>query len=316
MKVVPLAAESLGVRSMATYVECGDARILIDPGAALGPRRYNLPPADEEWEAFRRANDRIAGYAIRAGMIVVSHYHHDHFWYDAEIYAGRSVWAKDPARMINPGQAQRAGKFWAEVKARCRLDSAEMRTHDFPDAAVKASPPLPHGADGSGFGYVVALTVVDKREGFRFVHASDVLGPISGVAAAYLIGERPHLLYLSGPPSYLEGQIGARTVERGIENLLRIIEKTGCHVIMDHHALRDIRHEERFSRLRETGRVVTAAGYLGQPDALLEANRKLLWSKCRKPVAKIERPGLRFRAAPEKEARRRLPRSAKGGECR
>ena len=49
MNVVPLAADSLGVRSMATYVECGQTRILIDPGASLGGSRFNLPPADEEW---------------------------------------------------------------------------------------------------------------------------------------------------------------------------------------------------------------------------------------------------------------------------
>ena len=46
MNVVPLAADSLGVRSMATYVECGATRILIDPGATLAPNRYGLPPAD------------------------------------------------------------------------------------------------------------------------------------------------------------------------------------------------------------------------------------------------------------------------------
>src|SRR3990170_2781622 len=46
MKIVPLAAESLGVRSVATYVECGATRLVIDPGASLAPSRFNLPPAD------------------------------------------------------------------------------------------------------------------------------------------------------------------------------------------------------------------------------------------------------------------------------
>ena len=56
MRVIPLAAESLGVRSMATYVEVADTAILIDPGATLAPARYGLPPAEAEWEALRRAN--------------------------------------------------------------------------------------------------------------------------------------------------------------------------------------------------------------------------------------------------------------------
>src|SRR5436309_3401591 len=67
VRVIPLAAESLGVRSMATYVEAGDLGILIDPGATLAPARWGLPPADAEWQALRRANDRISAYAGRAG---------------------------------------------------------------------------------------------------------------------------------------------------------------------------------------------------------------------------------------------------------
>jgi uncharacterized protein len=109
VKVVPLAGDSLGVRSMATYVECGQTRVLIDPGAALGPNRFGLPPADAEWEALKRANDRISGYAARANLIFLSHYHEDHFRHDPGLYQGRTVWAKDAKRMINPRQAQRAG---------------------------------------------------------------------------------------------------------------------------------------------------------------------------------------------------------------
>ena len=78
------------------------------------------------------------------------------------------------------------------------------------DAVLSASSPLSHGPDGTALGYVVALTVTDRREGSRFVHASDVQGPLSPVATAYLIRERPMLLYLSGPPAYLERGAGPR----------------------------------------------------------------------------------------------------------
>ena len=90
MKVIPLAADSLGVRSMATYVECGETRILIDPGASLGASRFNLPPADTEWDALKRANDRISAYATRATVVFVSHYHDDHFRSDPATYADRT----------------------------------------------------------------------------------------------------------------------------------------------------------------------------------------------------------------------------------
>jgi predicted metallo-beta-lactamase superfamily hydrolase len=292
MNVVPLAADSLGVRSMATYVECAETRVLIDPGASLGRSRFNLPPSDEEWEALKRANDRISAYAARAGLVFISHYHEDHFRYDRTIYLDRNVWAKDPTRMLGPRQAGRAGELWKALRGHCRLDSAEGRRLETPDAVLTASPPLGHGVEGTALGYVVALTVTDRREGARFVHASDVQGPLSSVATAYLIRERPTLLYLSGPPAYLESQIGTTLIEQGVVNLLRIIEATGCRVILDHHALRAQDYRERFARLWETGRVVTAAAFVGQADAPLEASRRQLWGKRRKAPAPMRARGL------------------------
>lgn len=312
MRVCPLATESLGVRSMATYVECGQTRVLIDPGASLGENRFGLPPSDEEWEALRRANDRVSGYATRAEWLFVSHYHEDHFRHDPRFYEGKSVWVKDPRHMINPSQAQRGLGLWREIEGRCRLEAAEGRRWETVDCVLAASPPLSHGVDGSGLGYVVALTVTDRREGFRFVHASDVQGPLSPVAAAYLTRERPHLLYLSGPPSYLESQLGRALIDTGIEHLLRIIDRCRCRVIMDHHALRDEAYRDRFRRLWETGQVVTAAGYLGLDDAALESRRRHLWTGKRKAPGRMDarlNPG----GASDNMARRGTPRQARGG---
>lgn len=320
LRVCPLAAESLGVRSVATYVECGATRILIDPGASLAPSRFNLPPADAEWEGLRRANDRIAAYATRADVVFVSHYHEDHFRYDPGLYEGRTVWAKDPRHMINPRQQVRAATLWGAIRPRCRLDTAEGRRLETPDAILTASPPLSHGLEGGSLGYLVALTVTDRRDGFRFVHASDVQGPLSPVATAYLIRERPSLLYVSGPPAYLEAQVGAAVIERGIDNLRRILEATDCRVIMDHHAIRDAGYRGRFRRLWETGRVVTAAEYLGVADEPLEARRRELELARggRKPPVRMERPTGRGRLnaedASDTMARRRWPRRrARGG---
>ena len=316
MKIIPLAAESLGVRSMAAYAECGETRILIDPGASLAPSRYRLPPAEEEWDALKRANDRISAYAMRAETIFLSHYHEDHFRYDPQLYAGRRVWAKDPARMINPAQSRRGSELWKAIRPHCRLDSAEGRRWQSPDALLTVSPPLPHGVEGSALGYVVALSVTDRAEGLRFVHASDVQGPLSAVATAYLIRERPGLLLLSGPPCYLERQIGTRLIDQGIETLLRIIEATGCRVIMDHHALRDPGHGERLRRLWDTKQVVTAAGYLGAADELLEAHRHALWARRRKPEARVARPRLNTPRPSAIVNRQTSPHRAKGGTQR
>jgi predicted metallo-beta-lactamase superfamily hydrolase len=285
MKIVPLAADSLGVRSMATYVECGQTRVLIDPGASLGHTRFNLPPSDEEWEALKRANDRISAYATRADVVFVSHYHEDHFRYDPTIYQDKNVWVKDPKRMVGARQAGRAALLCKGLQGRCRLDAAEGRRLETPDVVLAASPPLSHGVDGTALGYVVALTITDRREGQRFVHASDVQGPLSPVALAYLMREHPDVLYLSGPPAYLESQIGSAPIDRGIDHLVHIIESTGCRAILDHHAIRAPDYRERFRRVWETGRVQTAAAFLGLADAPLEARRRELWSARRKPPA-------------------------------
>ncbi|HEV8584364.1 MAG TPA: hypothetical protein VGT02_05290 [Methylomirabilota bacterium] len=287
---MPLAAESLGVRSMATYVEVGDLGILIDPGATLAPARFGLPPAEPEWEALRRANDRISAYATRARLIFVSHYHEDHFRSDPVSYVGRTVLAKDPRRTIAGAQAKRGLALWKALEGQATVETAEGWRRR--DAAVElsVSPPLPHGVDGTALGHVVALVVADVVERERFVFASDVQGPLSAVAAAWLIRERPTLLYLSGPPSYVERDLPAGAVERGLENLLRVLDATGCRVIMDHHALRDPGFAARFERLWSTGRVITAAAHLGLEATPLEAQRRTLWQGARKPPAPARRP--------------------------
>jgi uncharacterized protein len=289
MNVVPIAADSLGVRSMATYVETPRVRLLIDPGATIAPSRFSLPPTDAEWEALKRANDRISAYAARASLIFVSHYHEDHFRSDPVTYAGRRVLAKDPQRMVVGTQAKRGTELWTALASHARVERADSVTERDGDVELRVSPPLPHGTEGTAFGYVVALTVVDHAERQRFVFASDVQGPLSPVAAAWLIQERPTLVYLAGPPSYLEHELGTPLIDRAIDNLLRLIDRTGCRVIMDHHAVRDARYETRFARLWETGRVVTAAGYLGLADASLERQRRDTWTGVRKPTAKAGR---------------------------
>jgi predicted metallo-beta-lactamase superfamily hydrolase len=300
MKIIPLAADSLGVRSMATYVEAGATGLLIDPGATIAPARYGLPPSQEEWEALKRANDRISAYAARARYVFVSHYHEDHFRTDPVSYAGRVVLAKDPRRVVTGAQARRAQALWAALEGQARVQPADGVSLTTPDLDLAVSPPLPHGTEGTNLGYVVALVVTDLREHQRFVFASDVQGPLSAVAAAWLIQQRPTTLYLSGPPSYVEREVGTAAIDRGIDHLKRILDTTGCRVIMDHHALRDPRFSTRFERLWETGRVVTAAAHLGLAVQPLEARRDRLWAAVRKPPVKSA--GLR--PSPAREPRK------------
>jgi hypothetical protein len=274
---------------MATYVEAGDLGILIDPGATLAAARWGLPPAEAEWQALRRANDRISAYATRASLVFVSHYHEDHFRSDPATYVGRTVLAKDPRRMIAGTQARRGLDLWKALEGQASVECAEGWRRRDSAVELAASPPLPHGVDGTAFGYVIALVVSDVVQRERFVFASDVQGPLSAVAAAWLIQQRPTLVYLSGPPSYVERDLPAGAVQRGVDHLRRVLDATGCRVIMDHHALRDPGFATRFEPLWSTGRVVTAAGHLGLEATPLEARRRALWSETRKPPVPVRR---------------------------
>jgi predicted metallo-beta-lactamase superfamily hydrolase len=104
--VVPLAAESFGVRSMCTYVETSDVRILLDGGVSLCPERFGLPPHPREFKAITDSRKRIAEFAEKAGIVTISHYHFDHHtpsftdwlcnWTEAgetarQIYQGKTV---------------------------------------------------------------------------------------------------------------------------------------------------------------------------------------------------------------------------------
>jgi predicted metallo-beta-lactamase superfamily hydrolase len=277
--VIPLAADSLGVRSMCTYVETGEVRLLMEPGATVSPLRFGLEPTPEEREALDRALDRIRAFAVRATLVTVSHFHADHYQLAPALYQGRRVWAKDPRTMLDAHQAAQGRAFWAAVGPLGRLRTSDGELVDLGAATLRFSPPLPHGQEGTSYGYLTVTTVDD---GTRFVHAADVQGPVSDVTTAYLVRERPDLLYLSGPPTYLAGQLGPALIDRAIQNLLRVVSETGCRVIMDHHAVREPRYRERLGALFDTGRVVTAAEYAGQREACLEARRAQAWARLRR----------------------------------
>ena len=77
-RIVPIAFDSFGVRSMATFVETDDLRILIDPGVALAPIRYGLEPHLLEWQRHDESWEEVKQYAENADVLIVTHDHYDH----------------------------------------------------------------------------------------------------------------------------------------------------------------------------------------------------------------------------------------------
>ncbi len=112
MLVRPLAFDSFGVRSMATYIEADGLKVLIDPAVALGPRRYGLPPHPLEWEKLRQTWEDVKKYADLSDILVVTHYHYDHHNPDElDFYKDKAIYLKDPKKNINRSQFGRASHF-------------------------------------------------------------------------------------------------------------------------------------------------------------------------------------------------------------
>lgn len=297
IKVVPLAAESLGVRSMCTYVETPDVKVLLDAGVSLCPNRYGLPPHPLEYKAIIESRKRIAEAAEKADVITVSHYHFDHHtpsyedwlcnWTEAEetarqIYQGKTVLIKNPKEMINFSQRRRGWVFQKTGgKDAKQLIIADGRSFTFGKTMIKFSEPVFHGQEDSALGWVLMTTIEFKNE--KFLMAPDVQGPISTKTLQLIIKEKPQLLLIGGPPLYLSGfRIDEKLVRLGLENLRKIVDVVPC-TILEHHILRDEQWREKTKEFLEEAqragnKVLTSAEFLGQENLFLEAKRKALFA--------------------------------------
>lgn len=280
MKIVPVASDSLGVRSMATYVETKDCKIFIDPSAALGPSRYGLPPHPVELEMLDETKKRIAEIAKGCDVLVISHYHYDHYDPSAGFYDGKKVFAKDIEQNINKSQKGRGTDFRELVKDRCELIYCDDSSAKVGGTKIIFSPPFFHGPANVRLGYVIMTTVDDGEK--RVVHASDVQGPVTEEARNYIVEQKPDLLIMDGPPTlFLGWKFSVKNLKDASDNLVEILKSVDCEVILDHHLLRDLKYRERFPEpyLVGGGRVKTFAEYLGEKNNMLEAHRKDLWGE-------------------------------------
>ena len=321
IRFTPVAFESLGVRSMCTFVETPDVKILIDPGVALGPR-LRLLPHPEEYNALKDSRQRIREYARMADVLTLSHYHHDHFtpnftdttWLASsarearDIYHGKTVLVKDARSSINVSQRRRGWIFQSFCrKIEAKIVVADGMSFEYGDTKVRFSPALPHGEDSTELGSVLAMIIESGPD--RLIHASDVQGPISEMALQFILTERPSAVIVGGPPTYLAGlKASEEAIKRGMSNLAMIAKKVRL-VVVDHHLLRAQDSLQELSAISAEvkplgGSIMTAAEYLGEQPRLLEANRRKLyeenppsrqfikWTKLNKEKQRLVKPPL------------------------
>ncbi|MCE5214335.1 MAG: MBL fold metallo-hydrolase [Methanobacterium sp.] len=287
MKITPLAFESLGVRSMATYIET-DQRILVDPSTSLGPKRFGLPPWKTEFDALYQTRADIQEHAHSADIVTISHYHHDHYTpfsldrfldsnpkYAEEIYRNKKLFIKNPESQINKSQQQRAKKLLKDLKdINSDISFCDGNSYQVGDTELTFSNPLPHGPKNSKLGFVVGLTIHYKEE--TLMHASDVQGPIYDKTKDYILKENPDILILSGPPIYLLGfALSKEEIEKARANLTELCNEIP-QVVVDHHLLRDFRGFDFIKSVQENtdNQITVASQLIGKEPNLLEARRK------------------------------------------
>jgi predicted metallo-beta-lactamase superfamily hydrolase len=283
LQITPLAADSMGSRSMATFVETGDVKLLIDPGARVGPYRYGLSPHPLEAWCMKKHRERILMYAKSADIIVITHYHFDHFIADMpDMYQGKILLVKNPNQDINLKQRKRAFAFLQSLSKRpSEVRYIDGRKYDFGATRLVFSPPVPHGGNDLK-GHVIEVVV--QKEERKFLFSSDVQGPGHDASLEFILEQSPDTLYLDGPVTYLqEEQDSQESLDQVLQRLCTLVEKTKLvSMIIDHHLLRDMDWQEKIDPLYRiaSGKSIsiqTAAEYRGDENNLLEARRNLLY---------------------------------------
>jgi predicted metallo-beta-lactamase superfamily hydrolase len=338
--------DSLGAKSACILVRasCG-VTIVVDPGVAV--MHPSFPASSEAKEAwYREGLGRVIDALRRADVVVVTHYHHDHYlWRSSHLalYTGKTILAKNPNSYINESQRGRAVELyeslyrlagveevyaepaeeefpdptlelrealsksfgdydkrrrellergrewfrrlsakwtsWPRVReantGRLRVYWADGRSFEFGCVRIRFTGPLFHGVEYSRVGWVVAAVI--EADGTRLFYSSDVNGPIIEDYASLIAREKPDMLILDGPPTYMLGYMLNKTnLLRAIENGARIVSETERlqTVVYDHHLVREPRFRERTKPVWDAARrrgvnLATAAEHLGLVPAVL-----------------------------------------------
>ena len=286
MKIKILGTESFGVRGLCCVVEIRDRNIVIDPGLALGYRRFNLLPHPFQIVVGRKVRKDIIHALKNCTDLVISHYHGDHIpLVEANPYQLSAqeitsylkkprLWCKG-LQDVSAAMAKRC-KDLSEILDR-EISSAEGET----DGVLSFSRSMPHGEREKKLSTVMMVRVKEKNE--VFVHASDIQ-LLDDEPIKQILEWKPDVVLTSGPPLYLP-QLSLRKRKKAWENAL-ILGNEVRTFILDHHLLRC---EEGYRFIKDlsesTGHsVYCAADYMGKRPLLLEAWRSRLYREM--PVPK------------------------------
>jgi len=275
MKIIPLAFESFGTRGMCTWIDTGDARILVDPGVNLAPMRFGLPPHPIELERKKEHWASIEAFARQSDVLIVTHYHFDHINPEGlHVFRGKVALVKHPHRNINHNQEQRAEEIIPVLQsAATELHYADGKEFRFGNTHLLFSPAVHHGTHPRVCTIQVALSDGDST----LVHTSDVVGAELAEHVEFILQRRPEIVIVDGPNFSLK--------RPATDGIVEIITRTDVRtVVVDHHLLRDERWKAQMAQVYRVAesksvRVLSAAEFMGKENDLLEARRPRLYTE-------------------------------------
>jgi len=238
-----------------------------------------------EIDAAGQVSARISDESASCDIIIITHYHHDHFtpFYEhafsrvpRSIYDGKKVYAKSWLENINRRQEDRAARFLEGLGP----DRHPQICDGLETGALVFSPAFPHGE--KELGIFVVMVAIRAGSGV-FVHGSDIQS-VEPEAVDWIIAMRPDVAFVSGPPIYLP-QVSPAVKDRARENIARMT-RTIPTLIVDHHMARGLDCE---TFLRGAAQIAAAPGhrltlasrYMNREPMLLEARRKMLYREKR-----------------------------------
>ncbi|MDK2795096.1 MAG: uncharacterized protein PWQ22_1360 [Archaeoglobaceae archaeon] len=285
MEIIPIAYDSMGVRSMATFVKTKDLALTIDPSVSLAPSRYGLPPHRLEIERMNEKWKEIRDFVSKSDAIAITHYHYDHHNpNEVEILKGKRLFLKHFKEKINRSQSERANYFLERLREiNAEFEFSDGKSYEFGNTIIEFSKPVFHGVNQK-LGFVLEIFISEGNESFLF--SSDVEGPIHEDQTAFIIEREPRIVFIDGPMTYMLGyRFSGDSFNKAVENIKKILEVSET-VALDHHLLRDLKWREKisglFSYAEELGvKLCSTSEFLGKPEDLLEAKRKELYQKYR-----------------------------------
>ncbi|MEO0293837.1 MAG: MBL fold metallo-hydrolase [candidate division WOR-3 bacterium] len=117
LKVTPVWFDSMGAKSMCTFIESPEVKIIIDPGFAIMQPSYPLKE-NEKLLFLEAAEKRVKEFTKRAEIVIITHYHYDHHKRPIEFpesYINKTLYIKNPNEWINYSQWERTRIMYEDL---------------------------------------------------------------------------------------------------------------------------------------------------------------------------------------------------------